>query len=164
MYGSVDYDETKIDYDRRVNAALSEWDTEELKKLSNELYPQVVASFSRKKRCARCNMEYKQGQNIGSWSCRYHPGMVMGIPNHSDYYSCCHQKYNDFVAHEIQGCTPCDHTPDKNVTPHNIEDMDFPKILLPFISNSCRQSALGETYILTPGDSTSTIIKIRRKR
>lgn len=55
------------------------------------------------RKCARCDVEFKEADNVGRYRCAYHPGWV----RHGAAWSCCDRPY---IRHVNNGCKRCDHT------------------------------------------------------
>lgn len=56
-------------------------------------------------RCVRCRQRYRECDNMGTWKCRYHPG----VP-YQGTYSCCRSRDGE-IAYD-NGCMRCDHSQD----------------------------------------------------
>ena len=62
--------------------------------------------------CRRCDVPYREINNLGVWGCKYHPGRVNCVVNDGTLgtWTCCAARaaQNPRRAHD-NGCVACDH-------------------------------------------------------
>lgn len=122
---------------------------------SREDVKQVIEDYTGLQQCRYCNKYFCKLDNIGMWSCKYHPGEIK-----NGRYTCCGEKrirpnaYNQYAAHShyiswgpqnkfdylpqySSGCTRRDcvprHTNKSQTEDVNVEDIAS---LIPFMKPS----------------------------
>lgn len=81
---------------------------------------QTIADLMQRKQCLRCGELFSDMEELGSWSCRLHPGHLQSVfvstfGTERDTFACCgtspwpwHRMYAGVDA--AKGCKRCDHT------------------------------------------------------
>ncbi len=123
-------------------------------KIVEEDYPKWIEVLFSKKQCVRCNAEYWNYQNIGSWRCFMHTDDIDRV---NLVYRCCNQStLSSDRKNTVPGCTPCDHAHNSSVLTAQA-NIIIPEAVFALLENPLQEA-------IESHDLENNILTVRRFR